>query len=150
MKWNVKDVEMFIEAKEYVDTVLVPLIPITFNDQMKQLTSASDFMAILSMEIEKNCKGRILLAPTFYYVNGDEKKVEGIQNWIMELHQAKFKHIYFLTSDMNWKKDENNLSGLLLWIPTISLERLEIEQAREVMKQQVKQIVDIFTINWEN
>ena len=44
MKWNVKDVEMYVQAKEYVDTVVVPLIPITFNDQMKQLTSSSEFI----------------------------------------------------------------------------------------------------------
>ena len=43
MKWNVKDVELYEQAKEYVDTVLIPLIPITFDDQMKQLTSFGKF-----------------------------------------------------------------------------------------------------------
>lgn len=149
MKWNVKDAETFIEAKEYVDTALVPLIPITFHEQMKQLTSASDFIGILSMEIEKKFKGRILLTPTFYYVNGNEQKVDELQNWVMELRHEKFKHIYFLTSDINWKKDEKELHGSLLWIPSISLEILDIEQARVLINQQIQQIIDIFTSDWE-
>ena len=149
MKWNAKDAETFIEAKEYVDTALVPLIPITFREQMKQLTSSSDFIGILSMEIEKKFKGRILLTPTFYYVNGNEQKVDELQNWVMELHHEKFKHIYFLTSDINWKKDEKELHGSLLWIPSISLEILDIEQVRVLINQQIKQIIDIFTSDWE-
>ena len=129
---------------------VVPLIPITFDDQMKQLTSSSDFISILSMEIEKKFKGRIFLTPTFYYVNGDKKKVDSLQNWIMELKQAKFKYIYFLSSDHSWEKEEKNLTGSFLLIPVFSVEHLEMEQAHEVIKQQSQIIIDIFIDKWKN
>jgi hypothetical protein len=150
MKWNVKDAAMYIEAKEYIDTALVPLIPITFNDQMKKLSSASDFISILSIEIEKNFKGRILLTPTFCYLSSDANKLATLQNWEKELRDAQFTHVFFLTSDIDWKKDENVFLASLLWIPAISLEFLEITQAREVIKQQSEQIVDIFIKKWKN
>ncbi len=149
MKWNGKDSDMYVQAKEYIDTVVVPLIPITFNNEIKQLTSASDFISMLCMEIERTCKGRILLAPTFHYVNGDVGKVDTLQNWVMELNEAKFKHIYFISTDNVWKKDETYLSGSFLWIPSISLEHVEISQAQDMIKQQAAQIIDIFKHHWE-
>ena len=100
--------------------------------------------------MKRRCKGRILLAPTFHYVNGDEEKVDSLQNWIIELKQAKFKHIYFISTDNVWKKEETNLTGSFLWIPSISLEHVEMEQAQEMIKQQVSQIIDIFKHHWKN
>ncbi|MFJ8245289.1 YpiF family protein [Peribacillus asahii] len=149
MKWNATDVELYITAKEYVDTALVPLIPISFDDRMKQLSSMSEFLSILSTEIEKKFKGRILLIPTFHYVMDDEKKVEGLQIWERKLRQSEFSHIFFLTSDINWKKEESYLSSSLVWIPAINLESLPMEQAREVMKQQVEQIISVFINEWK-
>ena len=150
MKWNVKDVELYEQAKEYVDTVLIPLIPITFDDQMKQLTSSGNFLSILSMEIEKKFKGRIFLTPTFYYFNGDKKKVDSLQNWIIELKHAKFKHIYFISTDESWEREEKNVTGSFLLIPSISIEHLEMEQAHQVIKQQSQIIIDNLSNKWKN
>ena len=150
MKWTVKDVDMYQQAKEYIDTVCVPLVPITFGDQMKRLTSSSEWISILSMEIEKKFKGRIFLTPAFYYFDGDKKKIDSLQNWVMELKQAKFKYIYFLSSDYSWEKEEKNLTGSVLCIPEFSVEQLEVEQAHEVIKQQSQIIIDIFIDKWKN
>jgi hypothetical protein len=149
MKWNAKDSDMYVQAKEYIDTVVIPLVPIRFTDEIKQLTSASDFISMLCMEIERICKGRMLLAPTFYYVSGDLARVGALQSWEMALDEAKFKHIYFLSTDNAWKQDENHLSGSFLWIPSIPLEHLEIGQAQDMIRQQAAQIIDIFKQHWE-
>lgn len=149
MKWVAKDMDLYHEAKEYVDTVLVPLIPVTFGNQMKQLSSAGEFITILSFEIERNFKGRIFLSPSVHYLKENKDKISTLQNWEHELLNNGFSHIVYLTSDINWKKDEMALEGLLLWIPSISLELLEMEQAKEVMRQQTQQIIDILREKWE-
>ncbi|MBK5462903.1 DUF2487 family protein [Peribacillus sp. TH16] len=51
---------------------------------------------------------------------------------------------------MEWKKEERELEHNLVWIPAIPLETLENNQAREMINQQVLQILDIFTYNWKN
>ena len=71
MKWTVKDLDMYIQSKEYVDTVLIPLVPITFGGQMKRTGSMNELITILSLEIEKQMKGRILLLPTFHYLSDE-------------------------------------------------------------------------------
>ncbi|GAB6255978.1 YpiF family protein [Peribacillus sp. N1] len=150
MKWTAKDLDMYMQSKEYVDTVLIPLVPLSFRGQMKQTGSMNEFLTILSLEIEKQMKGRILLLPTFHYLSGELDKVERLKRWANEVKENNFEHVFFLTSDFEWKKEERVLENNLVWIPAIPLEGLEIEQAREMINQQVLQILDIFSYNWKN
>ncbi|CAH0171802.1 hypothetical protein ASG97_22125 [Bacillus sp. Soil745] len=150
MKWTAKDLDMYMQSKEYVDTVLIPLVPLSFKGQMKQTGSMNEFLTILSLEIEKQMKGRILLLPTFHYLSDEMDKVERLKRWANEVKENNFEHVFFLTSDFEWKKEERELENNLVWIPAIPLEGLEIEQAREMINQQVIQILDIFSYNWKN
>lgn len=150
MKWTAKDLDMYMQSKEYVDTVLIPLVPLSFKGQMKQTGSMNEFLTILSLEIEKQMKGRILLLPTFHYLSDEKDKVERLKRWANEVKENNFEHVFFLTSDFEWKKEERELENNLVWIPAIPLEGLEIEQAREMINQQVLQILDIFSYNWKN
>ncbi|WHY54906.1 YpiF family protein [Peribacillus simplex] len=150
MKWTAKDLDMYMQSKEYVDTVLIPLVPLSFKGQMKQSGSMNEFLTILSLEIEKQMKGRILLLPTFHYLSDEMDKVERLKRWANEVKKNDFEHVFFLTSDFEWKKEERELENNLVWIPAIPLEGLEIEQAREMINQQVIQILDIFSYNWKN
>jgi hypothetical protein len=150
MKWTAKDLDMYMQSKEYVDTVLIPLVPLSFKGQMKQTGSMNEFLTILSLEIEKQMKGRILLLPTFHYLSDEMDKVERLKRWANEVKENNFEHVFFLTSDFGWKKEERELENNLVWIPAIPLAGLEIEQAREMINQQVLQILDIFSYNWKN
>lgn len=150
MKWTAKDLDMYMQSKEYVDTVLIPLVPLSFGAQMKQTGSMNEFLTILSLELEKQMKGRILLLPTFHYLSDELDKIKRLKGWANEVKENNFKHVFFLTSDFEWKKEERELENNLVWIPAIPLEGLEIEQAREMINQQVLQILDIFTYNWKN
>lgn len=150
MKWTAKDLDMYMQSKEYVDTVLIPLVPLSFKGQMKQTGSMNEFLTILSLEIEKQMKGRILLLPTFHYFSDEMDKAERLKRWANEVKENNFEHVFFLTSDFEWKKEERELENNLVWIPAIHLEGLEIEQAREMINQQVLQILDIFSYNWKN
>ncbi|MDM5211899.1 YpiF family protein [Peribacillus sp. NJ4] len=150
MKWTAKDLDMYMQSKEYVDTVLIPLVPLSFGAQMKQTGSMNEFLTILSLELEKQMKGRILLLPTFHYLSDELDKIKRLKGWANEVKENNFKHVFFLTSDFEWKKEERELENNLVWIPAVPLEGLEIEQAREMINQQVLQILDIFTYNWKN
>ncbi|MGE7905684.1 YpiF family protein [Peribacillus sp. NPDC094092] len=150
MKWTAKDLDMYMQSKEYVDTVLIPLVPLSFKGQMKQSGSMNEFLTILSLEIEKQMKGRILLLPTFHYISDEMGKVDRLKRWANEVRENDFEHVFFLTSDFEWKKEERELENNLVWIPAIPLDGLEIEQAREMINQQVLQILDIFSYNWKN
>ncbi|MGE7601441.1 YpiF family protein [Peribacillus sp. NPDC097675] len=150
MKWSAKELDMYVHAKEFVDTALIPLVPLSFGEQMKQSGSNIEFITILSMEIEKQMKGRMLLIPTFHYLSDEEDKLSMIKRWTKKLETNNFKHVFYLTTDIEWKKYEKELDQHLIWIPAIPLENLEIAQARDMITQQVSQIIDIFTYYWKS
>ena len=150
MKWTAKDLDMYVQAKEYVDTLLIPLVPLSFGERIKKSGSMNEFITILCMEIEKQMKGRILVMPPFHYLFEDSQKLQVLKDWEREAKDNGFKHVFFLTADMKWKQHGMDLGEHLVWIPAIPLENLEIDQAREMVSEQVSQIIDMFSFYWKN
>ena len=79
MKWIVKDVEQFEQAREYVDTGVIPLLSISTAKKMKMVVE-QEFIELLSMELEREYKGRVLLLPAFTYLVESQKRKGRLQN----------------------------------------------------------------------
>ena len=73
LKWIVKDVEQFEQAREYVDTGIIPLLSISAAKEMKTVVEQGEFIELLSMELEREYKGRVLLLPAFTYLVESQK-----------------------------------------------------------------------------
>ena len=59
--------------KEYVDTAVIPLIPVSFGDENEtSAASMSEFITLLSTLLERQFTGRILLLPPFTYLTEDD------------------------------------------------------------------------------
>ncbi|WP_042346400.1 DUF2487 family protein [Bacillus massiliigorillae] len=150
MKWISKDVEMYIGAKEYVDTAIVPLLGITFQNGIKQSASINEFISIISQEIEKQFKGRVLLLPPVTYLNDGEMdmKKQQIYQWKQALEQEGFPFIFFLTSDADWKTIESEIGNSLLYLPSLPLESLDEKYKIPMMEEQVSDVLGIISRKW--
>ncbi|PLS16339.1 DUF2487 domain-containing protein [Bacillus sp. M6-12] len=150
MKWTPNDMDMYLQAKEYVDTALIPLVPVSFAENMKQSASMKDFTDILTVEIERQFKGRIMLLPQLAYLSAldEEKRLELAAGWARELKEQGFAHVFYITSDSEWKENEQELEGSLIWIPSIPLEHLEEKHKKPMIDDQVRQVLAIFTRKW--
>lgn len=150
MKWITKDMEMYIGAKEYVDTVIMPLVGISFQKGIKQSASANEFISILSQEAELQFKGRVLLLPTLTYASewGMEQKKQHLLQWKQTLEEEGFPFIFFLTSDAEWKTIENELENHLLYIPSIPLESLDEKYKKPMMEEQVSELLTDISRKW--
>jgi hypothetical protein len=148
VKWTPKDIDTFEEAREYIDTVLIPLVPVAFENGMKQSASMYDFISMVALAIESQFKGRIMLLPSLSYLSRLDagKKMELIAAWKEEV--GSFKNIYFITSDNEWKACEQEFEGSLIWLPSIPLEYLDEDQARTMVNDQARQLFDLFTRKW--
>lgn len=148
MKWTPKDIDILDGAREYIDTVIVPLVPVSFEAGRKQSASMYDFINMLGQAIENQFKGRILLMPPLTYLAGDDigKKLEAVNAWKDEV--KSFQNIYFITSDNEWKAFEQEFGGSLIWMPSIPLEHLDEGQVRTMIQDQARQVFDLFTRKW--
>lgn len=149
MRWVAGDIEMYQKAAEYVDTAIIPLLPVTFDEDMKQSASMAEFAGILTAQLEKQFKGRIFLLPAYVYIKGHSGNLKTLQEWEQTLLDKKFKHVFFVTSDSSWRQQENELSGTLIWMPSLPLEHIQDQQKISIVEDQVKQLLTLFTEKWE-
>ena len=151
MKWRPKDIEMYINSKEYVDTVLLPLTGVEFGGGILQSASMNDFLMILTNEIEKQFKGRVLLLPPITYSCGwsrEEKRLM-IEKWKGTLEKEEFRHLFFITSDAEWKALDSLLGDSLLWVPALPLEHMDAKHKGPLMEDQVSQVLKKIVENWK-
>jgi hypothetical protein len=149
MRWAAEDAEMYQKAAEYVDTVILPLLPVSFEEDMKQNASMAEFIGILTAQLEKQFKGRIFLMPGLAYIKGSSSNLEMLQNWENTLLDKQFKHVFFITSDSSWRQHENDVSGTVLWLPSLPLEHMQEQQKVTIVNDQVKQLLSLFTEKWK-
>lgn len=149
MKWIVKDVEQFEQAREYVDTGIIPLLSISAAKEMKMVVEQGEFIEALSMELEREYKGRVLLLPAFtYLVESQKNEKDRLQEWTDHLKRQGFKHIAYVTSDFSWKEDMRDVQGDLFWFPSLSLEQFSDQAKREVIRAHIKNIMVMLEERW--
>lgn len=150
MKWLVKEIETYLGAKEYVDTAVIPLYSVSFGKEMTQSASSAEFITLLTNYLERQFTGRLLLFPPFTYLkseNSDDVFYE-LKKWEASIEKSEFKHIFYITSESDWKRHEDKLSGTLIWLPSLPLEHINESQKIAMIESQVKQILSLFTQKW--
>jgi len=151
VRWTAQDFSTFTLSKEYIDTVLIPMVPISFDERGKDAANGSEFIQMIAVEIERQFKGRILLLPSFvYFLNfSDQDKKMLLTKWHHELTKKSFKHLFFISSDQSWKSIVEELKGELIWIPSIPLEHLDGTNKMAIIDNQVKQLLNLFVEKWQ-
>ncbi len=146
MNWNAKDMDTYLQQTEYIDTLLIPLLPIeTSHENMKSSSSSTEFLMHLSTFIETQFKGRIMLLPPFTYTQSTDLKVMG-ETLEKDLELTGFKHIFYLTTDRDWTtvalKDE------LIWLPSLPLESMDKQLKQSIIEDQLRQVLPVLTKKW--
>ncbi|WP_338470081.1 DUF2487 family protein [Niallia sp. XMNu-256] len=151
MKWTYEDMDMFIKAKEYIDTVVLPLCPISFEDNLEETVGMSEFISLLTVPLEKQFKGRLLLLPRFTYLKGIERDLpfDYLLKWESELLQAGFKHIFYLTGDNEWVSYENKLNGTLITIFETTIHSSDRKYQNIILEDKLKELKFQLAKRWQ-
>jgi hypothetical protein len=152
MKWIPQEVETYLNAKEYVDTAVIPVYSLSFGEEMKQSAAAFEFISLLTGFLERQFTGRILMFPPFTYLKSDstEKVLSELLKWEETVLQNDFKHIFYITTELDWRMYENRIGGSLIWLPALPLGNMTEPQKIEIVESQVKQLLSIITQKWSN
>jgi len=152
MRWLKTDIEKYVEAKEYVDTAVIPVqgFQLSEDNQLVKETFAGEVLSIYANEIEKELSGRILLTPTYTFnkLTNIEKEVMRLNEWITDLKNQPFEHIFILTLDLNLKKQEQLIDGNLLWLPGLKPTDLQSQEAVQMIRSQIEQISELIRSYW--
>ncbi|MBU8907261.1 YpiF family protein [Desertibacillus haloalkaliphilus] len=152
MKWQAIEIDTYLQAKEYVDTAIIPLVPISWEKEVKGTVAMGEFIMIMADELERQFRGRVIQFPAFSYLKSEplDDRVQRLECWYQELTEHGVKHVVYITSDHDWKTAENKLSDMLLWLPTIPLEHMDHQYKVQTVSDQIKQLLPIMTNKWQN
>jgi hypothetical protein len=141
-----KDMDQYVQQKEYVDTVIVPLVEVDLSTEgAKRSAGASEYLQSLTALLEKQFKGRILLLPPISYAKkADRQRIA--DELAEELKAADFKHVFYLTADASWRSIDSLEN--LLWLPAIPIEHMDQKFRNSVMEDQLRQVLPLFTKEW--
>ncbi|OIJ14795.1 hypothetical protein BKP37_07400 [Anaerobacillus alkalilacustris] len=151
MKWQAKEIDLYLQAKEYVDTAIIPLVPISLEDDFKKTIQVGEFIALFCDELEKQFKGRVFQFPPYTYIK--KQNLYGCLEKLIELEtylkKYGFRHVIYLTSDSTWEQTESSITQLI-YISAISLEELDKKQITNELSKQVKQLLPMLMNKWQN
>ncbi|CAM4106284.1 hypothetical protein BAMA_14090 [Bacillus manliponensis] len=151
MKWLVADAKQYEQAKEYIDTAIIPLLSISLVEKMRNTVGEGEFLTTFANELEREYKGRIFLLPAFTYIEQVEENTSNrLKEWTSYLQKQGFQHVLYVTSDVSWKSAEEELTGELFYVSALPLEQLSEQAKREVIQTQVGMVAELLIKKWEN
>ncbi|MGE7808706.1 YpiF family protein [Lysinibacillus capsici] len=146
MYFNANDVTSFMAQKDFIDTAVVPLVSIDLSsEKMKQSGAEVDFVMSLTSFIEQQFKGRLLVMPPFSYMT-TLKNDDLPQQLEAQLHNAGFKHVFFITCDHNWTKSGEIVN--MIWLPAIPLESMDASVKKSILEDQLRQVIPMLSTKW--
>lgn len=146
MNWKAQDLDTYMQQKMYIDTLLVPLLPIdTSADCAKNSASSAEFLMHLSNFIEGQFKGRMMVLPPLSYTQSTNYE-QFAASFNKDFAETEFKHIFYLTTDRNWV--DIDVHGEVIWLPSIPLESMEPKLRQSVIEDQLRQVLPTFTKKW--
>ncbi|WP_455661223.1 DUF2487 family protein [Pradoshia sp.] len=149
MKYQMADMEMFQQSREYVDTVIIPLNAITFEKAVNQAVASYEYLSLLTYELERELRGRIFLAHPIPYMkeSGLETKNALLDLWREFYKEAGFLHIRFLTTDNKWLSlgDYEDI----LWFPSMQTDKMPEEAIKQVLGDHTAQITELLREAWQ-
>ncbi len=141
-----KDVEQFQAQKQFIDTVVVPVLNIGLEqEKIRHSSSQAEFLMSLTSFIEQQFRGRLMLIPPITYLQQMPQQVD-LAVWKESLENAGFKHIFFVTCDHHWTSMQTDYN--IIWLPAIPLESMDASMKQKILEDQLKQVIPNLTAEW--
>lgn len=153
MKWTQDDLDVFHKEKDFIDTVLIPVLPIRWGNEMGRTVLEGRFTTILSEEAERHLTGRMILSPPFTYLKHRpfDETLRALKEWIKEMRTDGVKLIVCLASDPQWNQTTHECEedGVLnVWLPALPLDHLDPKHKQDYLDDNVGQIMKKITNAW--
>lgn len=155
MKYQSSDIKQYVQAKDYIDTAILPIIPYSFNtDQdLIQLSTQKELIQLYVNQIEGELKGRVFVLPEYYYLKTDkilEEEKARLKGFVNHINQQPFKYTFLITSDSKMRKIDRDVDAELIWLPGMSTPDLNQQEAQQFIQAQVQEIKMLIQDSWSD
>ncbi|WP_411841813.1 DUF2487 family protein [Salinicoccus sp. HZC-1] len=138
--YNQKDLKVLKDEIEFIDTAVIPFAAMDMNDKAPVHAGNLELLQIVSVQLEKQFKGRLLITPPMMTV-GEETSL--LYSYASQLKSYGFKRIIVLT---HIHADLEDLDKIKL--NEIPLENMSDDMKMEMINDEVKTVMKSVISIW--
>ncbi|WP_199666859.1 DUF2487 family protein [Exiguobacterium sp. AM39-5BH] len=143
MRFDGIDAMKSLTERQYVDTLVVPLVELAFDEEMVRKAEGNEVIQAVALETERQLSGRTMLSPSASYVDVDAGLA--LAKKIREQATASgFSHVLFISSDLRFKDFELPI----IFVPPLALKGMSGEQSHTMVQNFVTQVITELSSRW--
>ncbi|GAB3072188.1 DUF2487 family protein [Salinicoccus sesuvii] len=140
MLYNHQGLKVLKDEIEFVDTALVPFASADMNDGARDNASDMEMLQMITIQLEKQFKGRLFITPAMMTVEG---KTDVLSAYVSQLKSFGFKRVIILTHLENSLESTHSIA--LNRIPLEDMDaEMKISLVNDEVKNAMKQIIGIW------
>ena len=143
MKFDGIDAMKSLTERQYVDTLVVPLVELAFDEDMVRKAEGNEVIQAVALETERQLSGRTMLSPTLSYVDVDAGRATA-EAVLTKAVSSGFSHVLFISSDLRFKGSELPI----MFVPPLALKGMSGEQSHTMVQNFATQVITELSSRW--
>ncbi|KDN57328.1 MULTISPECIES: DUF2487 family protein [Exiguobacterium] len=143
MRFDSIDARKSLTERQYVDTLVVPLVELAFDEEMVRKAEGNEVIQAVALETERQLSGRTMLCPTLSYVDVETGSL--LAETVLERATASgFSHVLFISSDVRFKAFDLPI----IFVPPLALKGMSGEQSHTMVQNFATQVITELSARW--
>ncbi|MFK3986232.1 MULTISPECIES: DUF2487 family protein [unclassified Exiguobacterium] len=143
MRFDGIDAMKSLTERQYVDTLVVPLVELAFDEDMVRKAEGNEVIQAVALETERQLSGRTMLSPTLSYVDVDAGRATA-EAVLTKAVSSGFSHVLFISSDLRFKGSELPI----MFVPPLALKGMSGEQSHTMVQNFATQVITELSSRW--
>ncbi|ERG66581.1 MULTISPECIES: DUF2487 family protein [Exiguobacterium] len=143
MRFDGLDAMKSLSERQYVDTLVVPLVELAFDEDMVRKAEGNEVIQAVALETERQLSGRTMLSPTISYVDAEAGRALAEQVTV-QATASGFTHVLFISSDLRFKGSELPI----IFVPPLALKGMSGEQSHTMVQNFATQVITDLSSRW--
>ncbi|MCT4775961.1 MULTISPECIES: DUF2487 family protein [Exiguobacterium] len=143
MRFDGLDAMKSLTERQYVDTLVVPLVELAFDEDMVRKAEGNEVIQAVALETERQLSGRTMLSPTLSYVDVEAGRSLAEQVTV-QATASGFAHVLFISSDLRFKGSELPI----IFVPPLALKGMSGEQSHTMVQNFATQVITELSSRW--
>lgn len=140
MLYNNRDLRVLKEEIEFVDTAIVPVMSVDFNNNLLHHANNLELIQHVTVQLEKQLKGRLMITPALTTVGGN---IDALETYKNQLTEYGFKKVVSLSFD------DIDIDGVHnIKINSIPIGDMDAEMKISIINDEVKTVIKQIISVW--
>ena len=140
MLYNNRDLRVLKDEIEFVDTAVVPFVNVDFDGNLLHHANNLELIQLVTIQLEKQLKGRLMITPLLTAVSGDASSLEAYKD---QLKDYGFKNVVSLSFEVLETEGVHNIKMNSIPISDMDNE-MKISIINDEVKSVIKQIIGVW------